>query len=83
MASATTGAAASAVEMVDIAPLFRVESAAAAETEAQLLPDGPVVNAVQDRVGDASSAHGPHREDVEPLRRRPGAQSAQVTDHIQ
>ena len=81
--AAAAAAAAASVEVIDVAPLFGVEPAAAAEAESQLFADGPVVNAVQDRVGDTSGAHRPHREDVEPLRRRPGAQAAQRAQHVQ
>ncbi len=71
------------VEMIDVAPLFGVQSATATETEPELLANSPVVNAVEDWVGDTSGAHGPHGENVEPMRRRPAPQSAQMADHFQ
>lgn len=71
------------VKMIDVAPFLGVQTAAAAEADPQFFTNGPVVNAVEDRVGDTSSAHGPHGENVQPMRWRPATQSAPIADHFQ
>ena len=51
-------------EKIDVEPFFGVQSAAAAETEPELLGNGPVVNAVEYCVGYISGAHGKNVETI-------------------